>query len=274
MKKEADQLAELKRDKRAARLLRDADAAAHGVKVRVARLRKALRAPALRPAEEVGAIVSAKDSVVTKGLLALYNSRQSMRTDDPRYQTAASRAAAAKKRAKSEAQLALPPLETPPKTPDAPLRARQVRSFSRICVWELMPEHAAASLFANAFRKKKAREALSDARSGSPWVLALLSSFERTRRGRRRGRSTSRPRRRRDSAEYPRRGRGGAETRLCVRSTSPSPRLFPTDYPRRGRGAAATRLHGISTWLPRRRRDAPPRNIHVAAAAPPRLVSA
>ena len=32
------------------------------------------------------------------------------------------------------------------------------------------------------------------------------------------------------------------------------------------RGAAANSLNGMSTWQPRRRRDPPPRNIHVAAA--------
>ena len=42
---------------------------------------------------------------------------------------------------------------------------------------------------------------------------------------------------------------------------------------RSGRGGvAATRLHGISVSRPRRRRDSAPRNIHLAAAASPRLV--
>ena len=40
------------------------------------------------------------------------------------------------------------------------------------------------------------------------------------------------------------------------------------------RGGAATRLRGISTRHPRRRRDAPPRNIHAAPAAAPRRASA
>ena len=46
------------------------------------------------------------------------------------------------------------------------------------------------------------------------------------------------------------------------------PRPTSTEYPRCSRGVAATRLHGLSTS--RRRRDPPPRNIHVAAAAVPR----
>ena len=91
-----------------------------------------------------------------------------------------------------------------------------------------------------------------------------------------RGISTSPPRRRRDfvSAEYPRRRSGDAAT--------------STEYPRRRRGDAATSteyprrrdLHGISTSSPRRRRDLRgistssrrPRNIHVVAAASPRLL--
>ena len=71
------------------------------------------------------------------------------------------------------------------------------------------------------------------------------------------------------SADYRRRGRGVAST----------------DYPCRGRDVAATRLHGLSTSRPRRRlhglstsrprrrRDSSPQNIHVAAAASPRLAS-
>ena len=51
--------------------------------------------------------------------------------------------------------------------------------------------------------------------------------------------------------------RGGAATRLRGRS----------------HGVAATRLHGISTSQPRHRRDPSPRNIRVAAAAAPRVVS-
>ena len=39
------------------------------------------------------------------------------------------------------------------------------------------------------------------------------------------------------------------------------------------RGVVAIRLHGMSTSRPRRRRDPPPRNIHVAAAASPRPAS-
>ena len=34
------------------------------------------------------------------------------------------------------------------------------------------------------------------------------------------------------------------------------------------------RLRGLSTWLPRRRRDSSPRTIHVATAASPRFVGA
>ena len=80
-------------------------------------------------------------------------------------------------------------------------------------------------------------------------------------------------------------GRGGralrkiknntSQSRQRLDSTSASPRrLVSAERPRRGRGAAATRLRGMSTSRPRRRRDAPPRNIRVAATAPTRLVSA
>ena len=51
-----------------------------------------------------------------------------------------------------------------------------------------------------------------------------------------------------------------------------SSRLVSAEAPRRGRGAAATRLREIFTSRPRRRRDASPRNLHVAAAAPPRFI--
>ena len=43
--------------------------------------------------------------------------------------------------------------------------------------------------------------------------------------------------------------------------------------PPRLASAAATRLREMSTSQPRRRRDSPPGNVHVAAAAPPRLAS-
>ena len=44
--------------------------------------------------------------------------------------------------------------------------------------------------------------------------------------------------------------------------------------PRKGHGRPTGHPHGISTSQPRRRRDPSPRNIHVAAAASPRPVSA
>ena len=56
-----------------------------------------------------------------------------------------------------------------------------------------------------------------------------------------------------------------------LRRTTSQLRLVLTECPRRSRGAAATRLRGLSTPQPRRRRDSATRNLHVAAAAPPRL---
>ena len=56
-----------------------------------------------------------------------------------------------------------------------------------------------------------------------------------------------------------------------MRRTTSQLRLVLTECPRRSRGAAATRLRGLSTPQPRRRRDSATRNLHVAAAAPPRL---
>ena len=56
------------------------------------------------------------------------------------------------------------------------------RGFSQLAMWEVLPEHAAASLFANAFRKKKAQE--QDVRGGAEalheglrcqyWVIFIL----------------------------------------------------------------------------------------------------
>ena len=48
----------------------------------------------------------------------------------------------------------------------------------------------------------------------------------------------------------------------------------PRGIQRRSRGAAASRPGGISTSRPRRRRDSPPWNVRVAAAAPLRVVPA
>ena len=93
-------------------------------------------------------------------------------------------------------------------------------------------------------------------------------------------------------------GNGSSSTCACVILTSsqgrPSASRYlrrapvATEHPRRSRGVAATRSRGTSTSPPRRRRDSFPRNvhvvtpggaatrrqIHVAAAASPRLVPA
>jgi hypothetical protein len=134
VREQQEDAAEIGDPKRTVHLIRDADAKSQAVKVRVARLRRALRAPALRPASE--------SAVVTKGLLALYKSKQSM---EPR-----------ETQEREETQLMLPPL-----TPEAP--KQRDRGFSQLAMWEVLPEHAAASLFANAFRKKKARERMYEA---------------------------------------------------------------------------------------------------------------
>jgi len=55
---------------------------------------------------------------------------------------------------REETQLILPPL-----TPE-PVKQRK---HTQLAMWEVLPEHAAASLFANAFRKKKARERMYEA---------------------------------------------------------------------------------------------------------------
>ena len=75
--------------------------------------------------------------------------------------------------------------------------------------------------------------------------------------------------------ECPRPSRGGAATRLHGMSTSRPRRRrdSSTECPRRSRGGAATYLHEMPTSRPRPRRDSPPPNVHVAAAAPPRLAS-
>jgi hypothetical protein len=119
---------EIGHSQRSLHLIREADAKSHAVKVRVARLRRALRAPALRPASEA--------INVKKGLLALYASHSPKKTDT----------------------LALPPVTTPRLDAEKPREP-----FSQIQMWEVEPEHAAASLFANAFRKKKARQKLYEA---------------------------------------------------------------------------------------------------------------
>ena len=92
-----------------------------------------------------------------------------------------------------------------------------------------------------------------------------------------RGRSMRDP----SSTEYPRRGSGNSSERPSEHAVAAaSTRLhgMSTSRPRRRRdlpprnihvsehvvAAASTRLHGISTSRPRRRRDWPPRNIHVS----------
>ena len=86
------------------------------------------------------------------------------------------------------------------------------------------------------------------------------------------GISTSQPRRRRSASPRNIHVAAAAESRPGPSDAAALARPTAADDPARHRGVAAARLHGISASRPRRRGSSP-RNIHVAAAAAPRLVS-
>lgn len=145
-------LARMKSDTDATNLLRDVDTRVHDVNVRVARLRRALRAPALQPLGN-----PLQSSLVTKGLMALFKSKQKSRATDPRYRKSTDDPSEfAENRSRDDRALALPPL-TPPAPSSRGASRKKPRDFAQLAMWEVVPEHAAASLFARAFRKHKAR---------------------------------------------------------------------------------------------------------------------
>ena len=172
MKKEASALRKMQADDATAKLVREVDAKVHDVNVRASRLRRALRAPALRPLSEISGGPLAEGNLVTKGLLALYKSKQKSSTSDPRYRKSTDDASLYAEnrggvdRDHAMGALALPPL-TPPKTADSRSSTaqskRRPRSFAQVAMWEVHPEHAAASLFARAYRKRCARRDLARA---------------------------------------------------------------------------------------------------------------